>query len=102
MSKRPIAKMSSVRCATRRQNTAAGPVCSAGITKASALPTANRKNGNTRSVAVQPCHGAWASGGYIADQVPGLLTRIISATVAPRNTSSERKRAAIAKPMAKP
>ena len=28
-----------------------------------AAPTTNKKNGNTRSVGVQPTHFAWASGG---------------------------------------
>lgn len=59
----PMAKISAVRVATLRQN--ADDPCSRrrGSTSASALPTANRKNGNTRSVGVQPCHAACASGG---------------------------------------
>jgi len=36
-----------------------GPAAvSLGMTKAKAFPTANRKNGNTRSVGVSPCQGA--------------------------------------------
>jgi hypothetical protein len=58
-------------------------------TNAIAFPTAKRKKGNTKSVGVQPCHGACSKGGYIYFQDPGLLTKIIKATVAPRKTSSE-------------
>ena len=60
---------------------------SRGMVKAMAFPTANKKNGNTRSVGVQPCHPAWSKGGYMYFQLPGLFTSIIKATVAPLNTS---------------
>jgi len=33
-----------------------------GITKLKALPTANKKEGNTRSVGVNPCHCACNNG----------------------------------------
>ncbi|MDZ7796198.1 MAG: hypothetical protein U5N56_03745 [Candidatus Marinimicrobia bacterium] len=47
-----------------------------------------RKKGKTKSVGVQPCHAACFNGGYMAPQVPGLFTSIISAIVAPLKTSS--------------
>jgi hypothetical protein len=62
------------------------------IEKLNAFPTAKRKNGNTRSVGVHPFHGACRKGAYTNSQLPGLFTRIIPATVIPRNTSRERKR----------
>ena len=85
----PMAKMSTVRLATLRQKAAVLPLCKPGMASASALPTANKKKGKTRSVGVQPCHGACAKGGNKAVQLPGLLTKIIKATAAPRSTSSE-------------
>lgn len=54
----------------------------------SAAPTMKRKNGKTRSVGVHPLHGACFKGGNIEPHDPGLLTRIIPATVMPRSTSS--------------
>lgn len=84
-----MAKMSILLLNTFLRNTEVPAACSLGITKAMALPTANRKKGNTRSVGVHPCQGACASGAYRCDQLPGLFTRIMNATVAPRNTSRE-------------
>ena len=55
--------------------------------KAIATPTQKRKKGNTRSVGVQPVQGACFNGGKMWLQEPGLLTRIIPATVIPRRTS---------------
>ena len=60
-----------------------------GNTKAMALPTANKKKGKTKSVGVIPCQVACFNGAYILPQLPGLFTNIMSATVAPLNTSSE-------------
>ncbi len=60
-----------------------------------ATPVMKRKNGNTRSAGVQPCHLACRRGSYTHDQLPGVLTRIISATVKPRKTSSACKRSAL-------
>ena len=60
--KRPIKKMRAVLFNTFFQNKASPPASSFGITKAIALPTANKKNGNTRSVGVNPCQGACSSG----------------------------------------
>src|SRR5262249_11776975 len=57
-----------------------------------ATPTMKRKNGKTRSVGVQPFHCACCSGQYALGSSPALLTRIIAAIVAPRNTSRETKR----------
>ena len=53
-----------------------------------ALPTANKKNGKTKSVGVHPCQLACANGLKICPQEPGLFTRIIKATVAPLKTSN--------------
>src|ERR1035438_7152672 len=58
-----------------------------------ATPTIQMKKGKIKSVKVHPCHSAWSNGLYMALQVPGLLTSIIAAIVAPRNTSSDIKRA---------
>lgn len=64
------------------------------LVKASTIetPTMNKKNGKIKSVGVQPCQGACCNGPYIYDQEPGLLTKIIAATVAPRKKSKETKR----------
>src|SRR5579871_3432300 len=58
-------------------------------------PTMNRNDGKTRSVAVQPSQGACFSGSYTACHDPGLLTRIIPASVIPRKASSESSRPAL-------
>ncbi|EJZ40536.1 hypothetical protein LEP1GSC178_1329 [Leptospira licerasiae str. MMD4847] len=55
-------------------------------------PTAKRKKGNTKSVGVHPSHFACLRGQYILDQVPGLFTRIIPATVNPLKRSIDRIR----------
>jgi hypothetical protein len=55
-----------------------------------------RKKGKMVSVYVQPFQSACSSGGYTADHVPGLFTRIIPAIVPPRRTSSESSRSAMA------
>src|SRR5262245_16346264 len=52
----------------------------------------NKKNGNTRSVGVQPNHFACPRGEYIWPQSPGLFTRIMPRIVSPRNASSDSKR----------
>src|SRR5690606_11471908 len=87
--KSPIAKINTVRLSTFFQKTAGPASCSRGITKDMALPTANKKKGKTRSVGEQPCQAACLSGVNMCVHVPGLFTIIISATVAPRNTSKE-------------
>ena len=69
--------------------------CSLGITNAMALPTAKRKNGKTRSVGVQPSQGACFNGPYICPQSPGLFTRIMRQTVAPRKISRAWKRGCV-------
>ena len=81
--------MSKVRLITFFQNSAAPAASKRGITKAMALPTANKKNGKTKSVGVTPCQGACIKGPKIWLQLPGLFTRIMSATVAPLKTSKE-------------
>ena len=52
-------------------------------------PTRKRKNGNTRSVRVHPCHLACSRGAYTCPQLPGLFTRIMRAMVMPRKISME-------------
>ena len=60
--------------------------------KLMALPTANKKDGNTRSVGVNPCQLACNSGAKAVAPSPGVLTIIMKQTVNPRNTSRARKR----------
>src|SRR6201996_2982437 len=55
-------------------------------------PTRNRNVGKTRSVRVQPFHSAWSNWLNTCDQSPGSLTRIISAIVSPRSTSTDSTR----------
>jgi hypothetical protein len=57
-----------------------------------ALPTANKKEGNTRSVGVKPCHVECSSGGYGMAPLPGLFTMIIKQMVIPLKTSNAVKR----------
>ena len=56
--------------------------------KLSALPTANKKEGNTRSVGVKPNQSAWVKGAQCAAPEPGELTIIIKQMVIPRKMSS--------------
>ena len=56
------------------------------ITKLIALPTANMKEGKTKSVGVKPCYAAWFNGAYAVALLPGVFTIIIKQTVMPRNT----------------
>jgi hypothetical protein len=65
-----------------------------GMVKAMALPTAKRKEGNTRSVGVNPCHEACSSGSKGADPA-WLFTMIMKHTVIPLNTSRAVKRCGI-------
>ena len=60
--------------------------------KLMALPTANKNDGNTRSVGVKPCQVACSRGAKGVAPLPGVFTMIIKQMVMPRNTSSERKR----------
>src|SRR5690349_8465806 len=62
------------------------------ITKLNALPTANRNEGKTRSVGVNPCQCAWWSGENVVSPLPGVFTMIMKQIVMPRKTSSEVKR----------
>src|SRR5699024_1529473 len=85
----PIKNIKIERLMTFPQNTPSPASRRRGMTNAIALPTAKRKNGNTKSVGVTPCHEACFKGAYICPQLPGLFTNIINATVAPRKTSRE-------------
>jgi hypothetical protein len=60
--------------------------------KLMALPTANKKEGNTRSVGVKPCHAACSRGENAAAPLPGVFTMIMKHKVMPRNTSSDKNR----------
>ena len=60
-----------------------------GITKLMALPTANKKDGNTKSVGVNPCQAACCKGAKVGSP-PGVFTIIIKQMVIPLNTSRER------------
>src|SRR5262245_16051451 len=95
---RPSAKITAARRSARAARTDRDSPASPRrpIAKAIDTPTMNRKNGKTRSVGVQPCHSACWSGGYTYRHDPGLFTSTMPATVAPRNTSSERSRGAAA------
>ena len=53
-----------------------------------ALPTANKNEGNTRSVGVKPCHEACSNGAKGAAPLPGVFTMIIKQIVIPLKTSS--------------
>jgi len=57
-----------------------------------AFPTANKNDGNTRSVGVKPCQAAWFSMAKGSAPLPGVFTIIMKQTVIPRNTSSDKKR----------
>src|ERR1035437_7138636 len=57
-----------------------------------ALPTANEKEGNTRSVGVKPCHVACSKGANAAAPLPGVLTIIIKQIVIPLKTSRAKNR----------
>jgi len=61
------------------------------ITKLMAFPTAKRKDGNTRSVGVNPCQCACSSGEYV-NLLPDVFTIIIKQIVIPLNTSKARNR----------
>ncbi len=86
---RPIKNMIRLLLMIFLQNTASPAASSLGITNDIALPTANKKKGNTRSVGVNPCQGACLRGGKVCVRLPGLFTNIMRQTVAPRKTSSE-------------
>lgn len=57
-----------------------------------ALPTANKNDGKTRSVGVNPCHCACSSGEKASAPLPGVFTIIIKQIVIPLKTSRERNR----------
>jgi hypothetical protein len=61
-----------------------------GKTKLSELPTANKKDGNTKSVGVNPCQLACLKGAKVCNPSPGELTIIIKHIVIPRKTSNDK------------
>jgi hypothetical protein len=61
-----------------------------GKTKLSALPTANKKDGKTKSVGVKPCQLACLKGAKVCNASPGVLTMIIKQIVIPRKTSNDK------------
>ncbi len=89
--------MRAARTSTLRVSAARSAPCSTRGTTPSAIdtPTITRKNGNTRSVGVQPFHSACSSGAYTWLQVPGLLTSSMAATVMPRSASTDAKRVGV-------
>ena len=58
------------------------------IAKLIALPTANRKEGKTRSVGVNPCQAECCNWEKERVSLPGVLTMIIKQTVIPLKMSS--------------
>lgn len=88
----PIPKISTVRKRIFFSTSADPSASYLEIENASALPTANRKNGKTRSVGVQPSQGACFSGAYTYFPLPGVLTSTIPAMVIPRKMSRARNR----------
>jgi hypothetical protein len=62
-----------------------------GMVNAMALPTANKKEGKTRSVGVKPCQEACSRGSNGADPA-WLFTMIMKHTVIPLKTSRAVKR----------
>jgi hypothetical protein len=56
-----------------------------------AFPTAKRKEGNTRSVGVNPCQCACSRGEYV-NLLPDVFTMIIKQIVIPLKTSRARNR----------
>ena len=69
--------------------------CHLGITKLRALPTANKKEGNTKSVGVKPFHSACNNKEKVAPPSPGVFTIIIKQMVSPRKTSRAKKRGGV-------
>ena len=65
--------------------------CHLGVTKLKALPTANKKDGNTRSVGVNPFQEACSRNEKLG-LPPGVFTTIIRQMVMPRKTSNAVKR----------
>jgi hypothetical protein len=61
-----------------------------GNTKLIEFPTANKKEGKTKSVGVNPFHLACKKGAKVTDPSPGVLTIIIKQMTMPLNTSRER------------
>jgi hypothetical protein len=73
-------------------NRKAGPLnlSHLGKTKLIALPMANKKEGNTKSVGVKPFQLACIKGAKVCAPSPGVFTKIIKQMVIPLNTSKER------------
>jgi hypothetical protein len=61
-----------------------------GKTKLIALPTANKNDGKTKSVGVNPFQLACKNGAKVAAPSPGVFTIIIKQIVIPLNTSRDR------------
>ena len=73
------------------KSTLALPVFSRlGKTKLSELPTANKKEGKTKSVGVNPCQLACLKGAKVCNASPGVLTMIIKQIVIPLKTSKDK------------
>jgi len=65
------------------------------IEKLMAFPTANKKEGKTRSVGVNPCQRACSRGANASAPLPPVFTIIIKQMVIPLKTSSDKKRSRV-------
>ena len=86
--RKPNRNMISVRFNIFHQTVPADKLDHFSMAKLIAFPTANKKDGNTRSVGVKPCQWACCNGEKLVAPLPGVFTMIIKQTVMPRNTSN--------------
>jgi hypothetical protein len=84
--------MSAVRFVIFNKKTGLLNLSHLGKTKLMAFPMANKKEGNTKSVGVKPCHSACINGAKVCAPSPGVLTMIIKQMVIPLKTSKDKKR----------
>jgi hypothetical protein len=82
--------MSAVRFVIFNKKTGLLNLSHLGKTKLMALPIANKKEGNTKSVGVKPCQLACIKGAKVCAPSPGVLTMIIKQMVIPLKTSSDK------------
>lgn len=90
----PNKKIRNVRLSTFPKNAPSSSWRYFSIEKLIAFPTANKKDGKTRSVGVNPCQLACRKGPNGVAPSPGVFTIIMKHTVSPRKTSRARKRVA--------
>jgi hypothetical protein len=63
-----------------------------GSIKLNEFPTANKKEGKTKSVGVNPCQLACKKGAKVSEGSPGVFTMIIKQMVIPLKTSKDKNR----------